>query len=120
MTNYPKPPYRNRRQAMMPSSTAKMDPRQDHAETSYKGLGERAVITGGENGSGRPVAIAFAREANVDESEDPNEVAALTQKEGNKAFRSADDCRAVDDRAVREFGGGAVLVSNCGRKCKAA
>jgi hypothetical protein len=63
----------------------------------------------------RAVAIPFAREANLDE--DPNEVGAL---EGNKAFRSADDCRAVVDRAMREFGGGAVLGSNCGRKCKAA
>jgi NAD(P)-dependent dehydrogenase (short-subunit alcohol dehydrogenase family) len=77
----------------MPGSTAKMDPRPDHAETSYKSLGKRAVITGGESGIGRAVAIAFAREdiliADLDESEDANEVAALTQKEGNKAFRSA-------------------------------
>jgi NAD(P)-dependent dehydrogenase (short-subunit alcohol dehydrogenase family) len=135
MTNYPKPPYRSQRQAM-PGSTAKMDPRPGHAETSYKGSGrlqgKRAVITGGESGIGRALAIAFAREgagvpiADLDESEDANEVAALTQKEGSKAvlvdgdLRSADDCRAVVNRAVREFGGVAILVSNRGRKCKTA
>jgi hypothetical protein len=52
---------------MMPGLTAKMDPRPDHAETSYKSLGKRAVIAGGESGIGRAVAIAFAREANLDE-----------------------------------------------------
>jgi hypothetical protein len=129
MTNYPKPPYRTQPQAM-PGSTAKTDPRPDHAETSYKGSGrlqcKRAIITGGESGIGRSVAIAFAREGadvlivDLDESEDANEVAALTRKEGSKTvlvdgdLRSADDCRAVVDRAVREFGGVAILS---GRKC---
>ena len=135
MTYFPKPPYRTQRQAM-PGSTAKMDPRPAHAETSYKGSGrlqgKRAIITGGESGIGRAVAIAFAREAadvlipDLDESEDANEVAALTRKEGSKTvlvdgdLRSADNCRAVVDRAVREFGVFAILVSNRGRKCKAA
>jgi NAD(P)-dependent dehydrogenase (short-subunit alcohol dehydrogenase family) len=135
MTNYPKPPYRTQRQAM-PGSTAKMHPRPDHAETSYKGSGQlqgkRAIIRGGESGIGRAVAIAFAREgadvliADLDESEDANEVAALTREEGSKTvlvdgdLRSADHCRAVVDRAVREFGVVAILVSNRGRKCKAA
>ena len=94
--------------------------------------GKRAIITGGESGIGRAVAISFAREgadiliADLDESKDANEVAALTQKEGSKTalvdgdLRSADDCRAVVDRAVREFGGLAILESDRGRKCKAA
>ena len=64
--------------------------------------------------------------ADLDESKDAKEVAALTQKEGSKTalvdgdLRSADDCRAVVDRAVREFGGVAILESDRGRKCKAA
>jgi NAD(P)-dependent dehydrogenase (short-subunit alcohol dehydrogenase family) len=134
MTSYPKPPYRRHRQAM-PGSTAKMDPRPDHGGTIYKAgrvQGKRAIITGGESGIGRAVAISFAREgadiliADLDESKDANEVAALTQKEGSKTvlvdgdLRSADDCRAVVDRAVREFGGLAILESDRGRKCKAA
>lgn len=43
-----------------------MSPEPDHGETSYKGsnrlTGKRAVITGGDTGIGRAVAIAFARE----------------------------------------------------------
>lgn len=85
MPTYPKPPYPSQRP--MPGSTAKMDPRPDHGETSYKGSGrlqgKRAIITGGDSGIGRAVAIAFAREgadiliAYLDESEDAKEVVAL-------------------------------------------
>jgi NAD(P)-dependent dehydrogenase (short-subunit alcohol dehydrogenase family) len=127
MPDYPKPPYPNQRQPM-PGSTAKMDPRPDHSETSYKGSGrlqgKRAIVTGGDSGIGRAVAIAFAREgadiliAYLDETEDAKEVADLIEKEGRKAvlvnsdLRSADHCRAVVDRAVRELGGVDILVNN--------
>ncbi len=127
MPDYPKPPYPNQRQPM-PGSTAKMDPRPDHGETSYKGSGrlqgKRAIVTGGDSGIGRAVAIAFAREgadiviAYLDETEDAKEVADLIEKEGRKAvlvtgdLRSADHCRAVVDRAVRELGGVDILVNN--------
>jgi NAD(P)-dependent dehydrogenase (short-subunit alcohol dehydrogenase family) len=134
MTSYPKPPYRRQRQAM-PGSTAKMDPRPDHGGAIYKAgrlQGKRAVITGGDSGIGSNVAIDFAREsadfliAYLDEREDANEAAAPMQKEEHRAvlvdgdFHSADHCRAVVDRAVREFGGVAILVSNRGRTRKAA
>ncbi|MFT4120831.1 glucose 1-dehydrogenase [Bradyrhizobium sp.] len=127
MSEYPKPPYPSQRQPM-PGSTAKMDPRPDHGETSYKGSGrlqgKRAIVTGGDSGIGRAVAIAFAREgadiliAYLDETEDAREVADLIEKEGRKAvlvegdLRSADHCRAVVDRALREFGGVDILVNN--------
>jgi NAD(P)-dependent dehydrogenase (short-subunit alcohol dehydrogenase family) len=129
MPDYPKPPYPGQRQPM-PGSTAKMDPRPDHGETSYKGSGrlqgKRAIITGGDSGIGRAVAIAYAREgadvliAYLDETEDAKEVAALVEKEGRKALlvegdlSSADHCRAVVDRAARELGGVDILVNNAG------
>jgi NAD(P)-dependent dehydrogenase (short-subunit alcohol dehydrogenase family) len=127
MPDYPKPPYPNQRQPM-PGLTAKMDPRPDHGETSYKGSGrlkgKHAIVTGGDSGIGRAVAIAFAREgadiviAYLDETEDAKEVADLIEREGRKAvlvsgdLRSADHCRAVVDRAVRELGGVDILVNN--------
>jgi hypothetical protein len=59
--NYPKPPFLFQKQPT-PGSTEKMQPRPDHGETSYEGSGRlkgmKAVITGGDSGSGRAVAIA--------------------------------------------------------------
>ncbi|MCP1912946.1 NAD(P)-dependent dehydrogenase (short-subunit alcohol dehydrogenase family) [Bradyrhizobium sp. USDA 4518] len=127
MPEYPKPPFPSQRQPM-PGSTGKMDPRPDHGETSYKGSGRLqgkcAIITGGDSGIGRAVAIAFAREgadvliAYLDESDDAKEVAAMIEKEGRRAvlvegdLRSADHCRTVVDRAVQELGGVDILVNN--------
>jgi hypothetical protein len=127
MPDYPKPPFPGQRQ-LMPGSTAKMEPRPDHGEASYKGSGrlkdKRAIITGGDSGIGRAVAIAFAREgadiliAYLDEKEDASEVAALIEKEGRKVvlvegdLRSADHCRKVVDQAVRDLGGVDILVNN--------
>lgn len=64
MTEYPKPPYPSQQQSM-PGSTRAMNPRPDHGEESYKGSGrlsgKKAIITGGDSGIGRAVAIAYAR-----------------------------------------------------------
>ncbi|MBR1190101.1 SDR family oxidoreductase [Bradyrhizobium sp. AUGA SZCCT0160] len=127
MPDYPKPPYPKQKQPM-PGSTAKMDPRPDHGEKSYRGSdklkGRKAVITGGDSGIGRAVAIAFAREgadvliSYLSEEDDAQEVKALIEKEGRKAVLVAGDlrrpehCRSVIKRAVDELGGIDILVNN--------
>jgi NAD(P)-dependent dehydrogenase (short-subunit alcohol dehydrogenase family) len=111
-----------------PGSTAAMNPRPDHGETSYQGsgrlAGKAAVITGGDSGIGRAVAIAYAREgadvliSYLDEDDDARETAQWVEKAGRKAVLVAGDvadpahCRAIIDRAVRDFGRIDVLVNN--------
>jgi short chain dehydrogenase len=98
--DYPKPPFPAQKQPT-PGSTDAMQPRPDHGETSYRGSGKlkgmKAVITGGDSGIGRAVAIAFAREgadvliAFLDETEEANEVKKLVENEGRKAVLVAGD-----------------------------
>jgi NAD(P)-dependent dehydrogenase (short-subunit alcohol dehydrogenase family) len=111
-----------------PGTEQEMEPRPDHGEESYQGSGrlegKRTVITGGDSGIGKAVAIAFAREgADVvisyqDEHEDARDAADWVQKAGRKAvlvsgdLQDAAHCREVIDTAVRELGGIDVLVSN--------
>ena len=127
MPDYPKPPYPTQRQPM-PGATAKMDPQPDHGETSYKGsgklAGKKAVITGGDSGIGRAVAIAYAREgadiliAYLDEHDDAHEVKALIEQAGRKAvlvagdLRSPEHCRSVIKHAADVLGGIDILVNN--------
>jgi len=108
--------------------TSKMDPRPDHGEASYKGSGRlagmKAVITGGDSGIGRAVAIAYAREgadvliAYLNDSEDAQEVKKLIEKEGRKLVLVPGDlcdpqhCRSIIQRAVDELGGIDILVNN--------
>lgn len=124
---YPEPPYPSQPQSM-PGSTDKMTPRPDHGEHSYKGSGKLtgkvAIITGGDSGIGRAVAIAYAREgadlliAYLNEDDDAQQVKALVEAEGRKAVLVAGDisqpdhCRKLVDRAVKELGGIDILVNN--------
>ena len=124
---YPEPPYPSQRQSM-PGSTDKMTPHPDHGEHSYKGcgklIGKVAIITGGDSGIGRAVAIAYAREgadlliAYLNEDDDAQQVKALVEAEGRKAVLVAGDisqpdhCRQLVDRAVKELGGIDILVNN--------
>jgi hypothetical protein len=100
--NYPKPPFPAQKQPT-PGSTDAMQPRPDHGETSYKGSGKlkgmKAVITGGDSGIGRAVAIAFAPEgadvvvAFLNETEEATEVKKLIEQEGRKALLVPATCR---------------------------
>ena len=123
----PTPPQPEQQQPM-PGTTETMTPRPDHGEESYVGhdrlAGKKAVITGGDSGIGRAVALAFAREgadvliSYLNEDEDAAETARLVESAGRKAVAMRGDlsdpahCRAVIARAVEELGGIDVLVSN--------
>jgi len=112
-----------------PGSTAAMPDRPDHGEQSYQGSGRlsgrKAVITGGDSGIGRAVAIAYAREgADVlisyvpEEEDDARDTAQYIEKAGRKAvlvpgdIRDEAHCRAIIDRARTELGGLDILVNN--------
>lgn len=111
-----------------PGVQSEMTPTPDCGETSYEGsgrlTGKRAVITGGDSGIGRAVAIAYAREgadvliAYLNEDGDAKEVQKYVEDAGRKCVLMPGDlsdpahCRAVVDRAVQEFGGIDVLVNN--------
>ncbi|ORA16809.1 SDR family oxidoreductase [Mycobacterium asiaticum] len=112
----------------VPGVQSRMDPVPDCGEDSYQGsgrlTGKSAIITGGDSGIGRAVAIAFAREgadvliSYLDEDEDAQDVARYVEEAGRKCVLMPGDlsdpqhCRAVVDRAVAEFGRIDVLVNN--------
>jgi NAD(P)-dependent dehydrogenase (short-subunit alcohol dehydrogenase family) len=126
---YPQPPFPKQDQPP-PGTEAKLRPQADHGEESYKGSGKlegkKAVITGGDSGIGRAVAIAFAREgADVlisylddSEDEDANITAEYVEAAGRKAVLVKGDiqeeahCKHIIDTAINEFGGLDILVNN--------
>ena len=122
-----KPPLPEQQQEV-PGRTDAMDPRPDHGEDGYRGSGrlegKKAVITGGDSGIGRAVAIAYAREgadvliSYLNEDDDAQETAQWIEKAGRKAvlmpgdIGSPEHCRAIVDKAVEELGGIDILVNN--------
>lgn len=126
---YPSPPFDTPDQDY-PGTENKMEPKADHGEDSYVGYGrfknKKVVITGGDSGIGKAVAIAFAREgadvlisylADV-EDKDAEETAEYVRKAGRKAILMKGDitsekhCKTIVDRAVAEFGQIDVLINN--------
>jgi NAD(P)-dependent dehydrogenase (short-subunit alcohol dehydrogenase family) len=129
---YPKPPFPEQPQSA-PGLAQEMTPKPDHGESSYQGFGRlkgrKALITGGDSGIGRAVAIAYAREgADVainylpSEEKDAQEVIALIREAGQRAVAIPGDlkdeafCQELVERTVQELGGLDILVSNAGRQ----
>ncbi|UNO39297.1 SDR family oxidoreductase [Streptomyces sp. MST-110588] len=125
---YPRPEFPQQDQPH-PGRTDAMEPRPDHGEDSYRGSGllrdRRTLITGGDSGIGRAVALAFAREgADVmftyleEEKDEARETARLVEEAGRRAeavscdIREESECRRLVEHAVQEFGRIDVLVNN--------
>lgn len=129
---YPRPPFVDQPQSP-PGLAEEMKPQPDHGELSYVGsgrlAGKRALITGGDSGIGRAVAIAFAREgADVaihhlpEEAPDARAVAEIVEREGRTATLIPGDltdrafCESLADTAVERLGGLDILVNNAGKQ----
>lgn len=122
-----KPPFPEQEQEPV-GLESKMEPRPDYGEESYRGSGKlqgtAAIITGGDSGIGRAVALAFAREgadvliSYLDEHSDAEETVRIVEKEGRRCIPIAGDigeeahCRQIVERAVQEFGKIDILVNN--------
>jgi NAD(P)-dependent dehydrogenase (short-subunit alcohol dehydrogenase family) len=127
---YPQPEYPEQTQMdQHPGLEGEMRPEPDYGYDTYRGMGrlegKAAVITGGDSGIGRAVALAFAREgADVlisyleDEEPDAQETARVVEEAGKRAVKVPGDiveetqCQSIVDRAVDEFGRIDVLVNN--------
>ncbi len=124
---HPRPPYPVRRQRP-PGVERHLTPKADHGEASYAGThllkGRRALITGGDSGIGRAIAIAFAREgadlalSYLCEDDDAKETARLVREAGRECTLLRGDigkkatCTRVARQAVEALGGVDLLVNN--------
>ena len=123
-----KPPFPEQQQEL-PGSDTELRPAADHGEETYVGgtgrlAGLVALVTGGDSGIGRAVAIAFAREgadvvvSYLNEEQDARETTRLVEESGRRTLAIPGDisdethCRKIIDDAVREFGQIDILVNN--------
>jgi NAD(P)-dependent dehydrogenase (short-subunit alcohol dehydrogenase family) len=117
-----------KQQQSSPGSTQAMSPRPDHGEKTYRGHGRLqdrvALVTGGDSGIGRAVALAYAREgahvalSYLNEHEDAEETKRLVEGADRSALLIAGDlaeeaqCARVIRETVERFGKLDVLVNN--------
>lgn len=116
-----------------PGLESHLDPKADHGEDTYRGSkrleGRKALVTGGDSGIGRAVAIAFAREgADVAiaylpaEEQDAKEVVKEIEAAGQKAVAIPGDisdesfCKKLVEKVADVFGSIDILVNNAGRQ----
>jgi NAD(P)-dependent dehydrogenase (short-subunit alcohol dehydrogenase family) len=124
----PRPESQPAQQQEPPGVLGEMTPKPDHGEESYRGsgrlTGKAAVITGGDSGIGRAVAIAFAREgadvliSYLNEHEDAKDTARYVEEAGRRCVLVAGDLsdrahqKTIIPKAVEAFGRVDVLVNN--------
>ncbi len=124
----PQPPFDEPQQEQTPGLESEMELAPDYGEESYRGSeklkGKTAIITGGDSGIGRAVALAFAREgANVlisylNEEEDAQETRRVVESAGQRCLLAAGDigieshCQKIVEQAASEFGRIDILVNN--------
>lgn len=123
----PKPPFPEQPQRP-PGLETEMQPKPDYGEESYRGFNrlkdKAAIITGGDSGIGRAVALAFAREgadvliSYLNEEPDAQETVRVVEAEGRKCIAVPGDiseeahCQQIVRRAIDEFGRLDILVNN--------
>ena len=129
---YPQPPF-PRQPQNAPGLAARMDPEPDHGEKSYQGFGRmkgrKALITGGDSGIGRAVAIAYMREgASVainyleEEQSDVQSLIDLAKSEGGTIIPMPGNlmeesfCVSLVKNAAEQLGGLDVVVINAGKQ----
>jgi NAD(P)-dependent dehydrogenase (short-subunit alcohol dehydrogenase family) len=111
-----------------PGSAERMRPEPKDEMAAYEGrgllAGRRALVTGGDSGIGRAVAVVFAKEgadvaiAYLEEHDDARHTASLVEKAGRRCvpipgdLAAPDHCRAAVERTVAELGGLDLLVNN--------
>ena len=127
-TQEPKPQRPPQKQATQPGKESEMRPRPRAVDPGYRGSGKlrdkTALITGGDSGIGRAVAVAFALEGAdvailyLNEHQDAAETRQMIEKEGRRAIAIAGDvgdeefCRRAVQQVVDTFGRIDVLVNN--------
>ncbi len=128
MDNQRPMPPQPRQEQEPPGFTSQMKPVPDHGERSYEGSGRLegkvALITGGDSGIGKAVAIAFAREgadiliSYLNEDDDARDTAKWIEEAGRRTIlvsgdiTSEDHCADLVERAVGELGRLDILVNN--------